>query len=307
MNLLTKHLTKNQVIAINLYIQREGRMVDRAFHSFRQGKGSYEKVIHGLESYQNADGGFGHALEPDSRLLDSSVLNTTMALQYLVQLPVTGDHPMIKKALDYLVAQFDEAHDRWPIVPVTINHVPRAPWWNVNEKTGESGFEKTPGNPAAEILGYFHYYREFIPSDLIERTESFVMRRWDEISEWEMHEVQCFYRLAELTDDKEIKQRIITKMKNNLHDIFALSKTQWTGYGLQPIAIIKQTQSPLYEELEEVVEENANWFAEQLTKDGHWEPSWEWGQYPIEWKQAKKEWCSFLTVTACHPPKFSKF
>ena len=304
MNVLTKHLSKKQIIAINLYIQREARPLDRVFHLFRQGEGSYDAVIQTLQGYQNQDGGFGHALEPDSRLLDSSVLNTTVALQYLTQLPVKGDHPMVKKALNYLIHHYDAAHERWPIVPVTINHVPRAPWWNVNEETGETGFEKTPGNPAAEILGYFHYYREEVPADMIEKTQSIVMQRWDEITEWEMHEVQCYYRLAELTDDAELQQRIISKMKDHLQDIFALSKEQWSGYGLQPISIVQQSSSLLYDELEAAVEENARWFVEQLTKEGYWEPGWEWGQYPIEWEQAKKEWCSFLTVMACHPPKY---
>ncbi|PPA69678.1 hypothetical protein [Jeotgalibacillus proteolyticus] len=304
MNILSKHLSKNQIIAINLFIQREARPVDRAFHLFRQGEASYEEVVRCLELYQNQDGGFGHALEPDSRLIDSSVLNTTVALQYLTQLPIKEDHPMIQRALSYLIKHFDETHQRWPIVPVTINHVPRAPWWNVNEETGETGFEKTPGNPAAEILGYFQYYREAVPADLIEKTEALVMQRFDEIQdEWDMHEVQCYYRLAQLTDQEEIKTRILSKMEQSLHDIFALSKEEWSSYGLQPISLIQQTDSPFYPELEEVVEENAHYLAEQLTSDGCFEPSWEWGQYPIEWEQAKKEWCSFLTVMACHPPK----
>ncbi|KIL52716.1 prenyltransferase/squalene oxidase repeat-containing protein [Jeotgalibacillus campisalis] len=303
MNILSRHLSKDQITAIHLYIQREAREVDRAFHFFRQGEGTSEKVIQALQHYQNADGGFGHALEPDSRLLDSSVLNTTIALQFLVQLPIDGHHPMIKQTFDYLTKQFDDINGRWSNVPVTINHVPRAPWWNVNEETGETGFENTPGNPAAEILGYFHFYRDQTSSDLIEKVETSVMKRWDEIEEWDMHEVQCYYRLAQLTDQEEIRMRILSKMSLHLHDIFALSKDQWSSYGLQPLALINQTTSFLYKELEDVVEENAYWYAEQLSKEGCFEPTWEWGQYPLEWKQAKKEWSSYLTVTACHPFK----
>ncbi|MGD7042928.1 hypothetical protein [Jeotgalibacillus proteolyticus] len=302
MNILAKHLTKDQVTAIHLYIQREARELDRAFHFFRQGEGTGEEVVRALQHYQNADGGFGHALEPDSRLLDSSVLNTTLALQFLVQLPVDSSRPMIKQALEYLTSQFDSEKGIWPIVPPTINHVPRAPWWNVSE-TGKTAFEKTPGNPAAEILGYLHFYRDQISPELIERVEQLVMKRWDDIEKWDMHEVQCYYRLAQLTDTEEIQQRIIAKMSDHLHDIFALSKDQWSSYGLQPIALINQKQSFLYSELEEVVEENAYWYAAKLTQDGCFEPAWEWGQYPVEWQQAKKEWSSYLTVTACHPFK----
>ncbi|KIL49704.1 hypothetical protein [Jeotgalibacillus soli] len=299
MNLLMKYLSKEQIEAIDHYIMHEARPVDRAFYLYRQGKGSAEDVIQALQSYQNQDGGFGHALEPDSRLTESSVLNTTIAFQFLSRLPVNGDHQMVQKGLNYLIQQYNATHGTWPIVPAAINQVPRAPWWNVNEETGETSFEKTPGNPAAEILGYFQHYRKYIPLRILEQIQSSVMKRWDEIDEWEMHEVQCYYRLAELTNNEEIRARIIRKMRQNVNEIFLLTKKQWAGYGLQPMVIVKEENSPLYSVLEGVVEENHQWFSSQLEKAGYWKPGWEWGQYPKEWEQAKKEWCSYITVMAC--------
>ncbi|TFE04181.1 hypothetical protein [Jeotgalibacillus salarius] len=299
MNILTKHLTKDQKIAINLYIVRDAREVDRAFHEFRQGLDSAEKVIHALESYQNADGGFGHALEPDRRLIDSSVIETTVALQYLMQLPIKPEHPMVSNALNYLEKQYDGEIKLFPIVPATVNHVPRAPWWNVNE-AGETGFEKTPGNPSAEILGYFQRCRP--NSVFTSKLETDVMNRLNEIEEWDMHEIQCYYRLAELTPKKEVSAAIIQKIFQLVQ--FTKLPEEWQGYGLQPLQLIKKTHSPLYDEFEDLVEENARWYAEQLNPEGYWNPSWEWGQYPVEWAQSRKDWQSYLTVNACHPPQY---
>ncbi|AJD92400.1 hypothetical protein JMA_30830 [Jeotgalibacillus malaysiensis] len=299
MNILNKHLTKDQKIAINLYISRDAREVDRAFHAFRQGEGSHEAVIHALEAYQNRDGGFGHAIEPDRRMVDSSVIDTTVALQYVMQLPISTRHTMIVKALNYLEKQYNGEKKLFPIVPEIVNHVPRAPWWTVNE-AGETGFEKTPGNPSAEILGYFQRCQP--GSVFTAKLETDVINRLHEITEWDMHEIQCFYRLAELTPKAELKEEIIHKIKELVQ--FTKSPEEWSGYGLQPLQIITNTQSPLYNQFEDLAEENARWTAEQLHTKGYWNPSWEWGQYPVEWEQSKKEWQSYLTVNACHPPQY---
>ncbi|KIL44042.1 hypothetical protein KP77_29910 [Jeotgalibacillus alimentarius] len=299
MNILNKHLTKDQKIAINLYISRDAREVDRAFHQFRQGEGKAESVVRVLESYQNADGGFGHALEPDRRLIDSSVLETTVALQYLMQLPISREHPMVSKALNYLEKQYDGEQKLFPIVPVTVNHVPSAPWWHVNE-AGETGFEKTPGNPSAEVLGYFQRCRPH--SIFTAKLETDVLNRLDEITEWDMHEIQCYYRLAEMTPKPDLQRRIIQKIIQHVQ--FTQNPEEWQGYGLQPIQLIKNTQSPLYGKFEDIAEENAAWYAQQLHAEGYWNPSWEWGQYPVEWALSKKDWQSYLTVNACHPPQY---
>ncbi|WP_227394518.1 hypothetical protein [Jeotgalibacillus aurantiacus] len=304
MNILTKHLSKDQKIAINLYIQRYARPVERAFHQFRQGEGSHEAVIHALESYQNEDGGFGHALEADSRLIDSTVLDTTVALQYLMQLPIEADHPMVVKAMHYLIAQYDRGKKLFPIVPATVNHVPRAPWWNVNEETGETGFEKIPGNPGAEILGYLHRCRSHMSDEITADLEVAMTKRLHEIDQWDMHEIQCYYRLAELTHKGELRDQIIQKIADQAHTALTKTSEEWEGYGLQPLKIVQRTQSPLYSVMEDLVEENARWYADRLTKEGYWNPSWEWGQYPVEWERAKKDWRSYLTVNACHPPHY---
>jgi hypothetical protein len=55
----------------------EGHLFD--FH-FNGHEGSRGRVIEELESYQNPDGGFGNALEPDVRMQGSSVVATKRAL-----------------------------------------------------------------------------------------------------------------------------------------------------------------------------------------------------------------------------------
>ncbi|MBI4926641.1 MAG: hypothetical protein HY835_02670, partial [Anaerolineae bacterium] len=49
------------------FIWKNARLLDRRLFAFDFLDGSAEAVVSALAAYQNADGGFGNALEPDKR------------------------------------------------------------------------------------------------------------------------------------------------------------------------------------------------------------------------------------------------
>lgn len=57
-----------------------------------------ERVVAELARFQNDDGGFGYALEPDLRTPSSSALATGIGLHMLKELRCPADHPMVGKA-----------------------------------------------------------------------------------------------------------------------------------------------------------------------------------------------------------------
>lgn len=86
-----------------------------------QQTGKTEPVLQSLQPYANADGGFGNALEPDIRLSSSSVIATTVALQYLARCDASGSGDsdasrLVKNAMHYLAKQYDNKAHAWPIV-----------------------------------------------------------------------------------------------------------------------------------------------------------------------------------------------
>jgi hypothetical protein len=66
-----------------------------------------ESVYQELAAFQNDDGGFGHGLEPDIRLTDSSVIATTVGLQILRRLGAPESHPLVTGAISYLLETYD--------------------------------------------------------------------------------------------------------------------------------------------------------------------------------------------------------
>ncbi len=60
------------------------------------------EVLAALREYQNADKGFGNALEPDLRCKESSALATTVALQYLSRITTDDKLELVKEIFEYL-------------------------------------------------------------------------------------------------------------------------------------------------------------------------------------------------------------
>lgn len=70
------------------YLEQYARKLDLYLYEYLFEGADSAPVLKELSVYQNADGGFGHALEADLRLPNSSALATTIALQYLSRINV---------------------------------------------------------------------------------------------------------------------------------------------------------------------------------------------------------------------------
>lgn len=68
------------------FIKTQARPLDRALFEHRFEGAPAETVLSQLALFQNADGGFGRALEPDLRTPSSSALATGIGLRLLKEL-----------------------------------------------------------------------------------------------------------------------------------------------------------------------------------------------------------------------------
>ena len=85
-----------------------------------------ESVLTALHAYRNADGGFGHALEPDVRGPDSEPVSTLDALAVLVDVGAAQDD-MVAAAAAWL-ATIASPDGSIPMVMPTAAAYPHAPW-----------------------------------------------------------------------------------------------------------------------------------------------------------------------------------
>jgi hypothetical protein len=120
-------LDGNSTARAHDFILRNGRLLERRQFEFHFGDGDAESILAALRPYQNADGGFGSALEPDLRGPDSQPVHAVFALELLDEID-RFDDPMVAKAVDWM-ASVSRDDGAVPWVLPGANLYPAAPWW----------------------------------------------------------------------------------------------------------------------------------------------------------------------------------
>lgn len=105
-------------------------------------------VVAALRAYQNPDGGFGQALEPDLRTPTSQPQPAEFALRVLDEVGVF-DREIVEPLCDWLLA-VTTTEGGVPFVLPSAKAHPHAPWW--------AGPDDPPAdlNPTAAIVGLLH-------------------------------------------------------------------------------------------------------------------------------------------------------
>jgi hypothetical protein len=144
-------LSKEAFARAREFIQKNARPLDRSLFDYLFEKGSRGAVVEELSKFQNSDGGFGNALEPDFRLKASSPMATSVGFQYCHDIGATADNEIVTKAIQYLLTTYDHDHGFWPSTYLDVNDAPHAPWWHLEEVTPLT--EERWANPSAELAG----------------------------------------------------------------------------------------------------------------------------------------------------------
>jgi hypothetical protein len=108
------------------FILANARVLDRHRLAVLLGDGDRDRVLAALRAYRNADGGFGHALEPDVRGPESEPAATLHALEVLAQIDALDD-PMVTAAAEW-IATIAHADGGVPFVMPASARSPHAPW-----------------------------------------------------------------------------------------------------------------------------------------------------------------------------------
>jgi hypothetical protein len=127
------------------FIWRNARLLERSLFTCLFEVGGTGPVLAALRAYQNEDGGFGNALEPDKRCPSSQPQDIEFALHILDAINAMGDS-MVAHACDYLVT-ITTPEGGVPYALPSVNAYPHAEWWTVEDNPPASL------NPTAAIVG----------------------------------------------------------------------------------------------------------------------------------------------------------
>jgi hypothetical protein len=298
---MAKTLSSGAFERARRFLKAEARPIDRALFEVRFEGAPPEAVASALAACQNADGGFGHALEPDVRTPSSSALATGIALTILKEIGYAGDHTLVQAAIQYLLASFEPESQVWRAVPPDANDHPHAPWWHDEEGSLARTFDGFLIIPRAQLVGLLHHFSADVApgwlEDLTERT----------VSDVEAIEAlgtgggdDLAYALA-LAEERALPQRFRARLLRRIRAVVprAVSRdpAEWSSYCIHPLKIVHAPTSPVADQIWDAIQADLGYQIDHQSLEGTWDPVWTWGgAYPLAWEKARLEWRGHLTL-----------
>jgi hypothetical protein len=248
-------------------------------------------VTDALRGYQNADGGFGHALEPDTRCPASLPVYTEQAFQALAEAGAAGDDlaTMAGRACDHLagVAAAAAAGGAVPLALPVIEAFPRAAHW--------SEWTYVPAlNPTAGLTGLL--YRLGIEHPWREEAAAWCWRQLDSgAAVGDAHTLSEVMVFLEHVPDQDRAARHAAELAGRLAGIEMLQLDPGAaGYGLTPLQLAPEAGSR-WRSL--FTEDQLSGFLDRLESEQEADGGW-----PIRWDPpegaGRLEWRGIVTLAA---------
>ncbi len=307
---MTKGEIKMDFNKAKKYIYRNARPLDLARWQYLMENGTRENVLQVLEKYQNPDGGFGHAVEPDFWNPNSSPIQTWAATEILFEMGMEDqDHPMVQGILRYLMSGDSFDGTTWGNTISSNNAFPHAPWWEYEKKN------KNNYNPTAALAGFMVYFAKPDSPEMelgVRLVQESIQYLQSIHSPVEMHVLACFVRLYHYLGKASGHQIIdIIALKSLLNrqvkECVAYDISRWeTDYLCKPSMFLSSKQDEFYPEIKKIAEYELDFIDQTQLEDGTWGITWSWSGYSEAWKVAENWWKCELIIKNCNYMKHMK-
>lgn len=298
-----KKLSAPQFAHIENWLLRHARPLEAARYHLLFKHGKTEDFLNLLAQYQNPDGGFGHALEPDNWDPHSTPYTTMKAIELLLSIGFTEfAHPLYQGALRYLRSGDGfTAHGGWQFSMPTGNDHPHAPWWTYSED----------GN-GVENIGLSAHIAAFIlhacpPDDPLYATATAIARRaldtlMNSTVRGEMGVSGCALLMPHWArmDAPYPMQEIEQQMKAVSNAAIVRDPARWNTHVPRPSSAIPSPDSPMYPGNEEAINLELDWLIDTLPENDLWPIDWSWfdnnAKYPAEFAISEMWWKAWLAI-----------
>jgi hypothetical protein len=267
------------------FLAAQGRLLDRrVFERLFRG-GAAEPVRDAVAAYRNADGGFGHALEPDCRAAASQPAAVEMGLR-IMDLAGAWDERLVRDAVDWLSA-IAPAEGGAAFVEPSVSQGPHAPWWVPEE-----------GHPASliqtgQIAGVL--YARGVAHPWLDRAAPVMWSRIGALTEPSGYEMFGVLAFLEQVPDRDRAEAAFERVGPLLFScgLVALDP-EAAGETHSPLAFAALPGSIARRLFDaDVIEAHLDHLAGAQGDDGGWMFNW-----PSWSPAAESDWRGFLTVDA---------
>jgi hypothetical protein len=278
--------TKPDLSAATAFVWRTARLLDRLRFAYLFLSGERAPLLAALRAYQNPDGGFGNALEPDFRGPVSQPVTVASALEILDGVDALDD-PIVRPALDYL-STVTAPDGGLPFVLPSVRDYPRAPWW---EPQGDD----PPGSlfPTAVIAALLH--KRGVAHPWLSGAAEFCWHRIETIESTDPYEMRAVLTFLDHAPDRPRAEEAFSRAGPKIfeQELVALDP-EAPGEVHTPLDFAPYPES-LARGLFEggMIDLHLDTLASSQQEDGGWTFNWP------EWNPATTlEWRGFMTVRA---------
>ncbi|GIE91924.1 hypothetical protein [Actinoplanes regularis] len=266
------------------FLRAEGRLLERRLFDTLFHGAAPDGVVDVLRGYRNADGGFGHGLEPDKRCPASLPIDVEVAFQALAAAGVR-DTGLLGPACDFL--QGVTTDGAVPLAFPVIEEHPRAAHWT--DWTYQPGVNPTAGLAGLlHQLGFEHSWRETATRFCWRVIES------GELPD-ETHALSEVLVFLTHVPDRQRAERAATAVVQRMIDSPLFQAMPKPGeYGLGPLNVAPAADSPwrrLFDDGQ--LDAHLEHLAAAQQEDGGWPITWE---PPSD--AARLEWRGVVTLQA---------
>ncbi len=273
------------------FIYRNARPIDLVRYQYHFKSGSAQMVIDNLAYYQNADGGFGHGLEPDAWNPHSTPVQTAEAVRLIREIGWTdSEHPVIQGILAYLTSGTDFA-DVWFTNLASNADYPHAEWWHTEVDVAWDQY-----NPTASLAGFLVAFSaaDSAAFQLGKKIADKCLAEYlcGELVE-EMHALTNIVELYEWLAPLKLFPLVSLKAKitENIAACVTTDTDSWySEYICKPSQFIDSTKSSFYESQKAMLQFEKQFLLDTQLEDGSWPVAWSWNHYPDAWPIAKNWW-----------------
>lgn len=264
------------------FIWLNARLLERRLFAHLFLGGAREPAVAALRAYQNEDGGFGNALEPDKRAPASQPIDQEMGLRALDD--AGFDAAVAGPVCDFLMT-ITTAEGGVPFTTPSVNAYPHQEWWASPEEPPASV------NPTASIAGLLHK-RGFDHPWLGPATE-YCWRAIEGGRAREVHELLAVVLFLEHVPDRDRAARAIDQLKDRILAETALDFDA-PGYVKKPLEWAPAPSS-LCRRLfsDDAIAAHLAALASSQQPDGGWPITW-----PSLSPAQEAEWRGMVTLSA---------
>lgn len=269
--------------AAERFLHAEARLLEKRLHETLEG-GPPSAVAEALRGYRNPDGGFGHALEADTRCPASLPIYVEVALRTLAEAGAEAPD-LVGPACDYLAGVADD-EGAVPLAFPVIEAYPRADHW--------TEWTYVPDvNPTAGIAAQL--YRLGVEHPWLDKAAEYCWRQLELPPPEGVHSLWELLVFCEHAPDRDRAEAHAAALLEHIkaQDMFHLDPNT-PGYGLSPLHLAPSPDSPWRTAFtDDQIDAHLDALAAGQEPDGGWGISW-----TAPGAAALSEWRGVVTLEA---------